>query len=64
MKTLRLEIELEYDDDVMHGDDADAREWFTKSVIGVGDRHGDLLLHSNEIGDAIGTVTVLRLIET
>ena len=28
MKTIKLEIELTYDDNIMHGDDPDAIKWF------------------------------------
>lgn len=58
MKKIRMEIELEYDDDTMHGDCEESRQWFLGTILS--DRTGDLLLHSNEIGDEVGTVTVLR----
>ena len=56
MKKLKLLIELEYDDEIMHEDNEDAIEWFFKDVLGDG-----LLLHSNEIGDTIGEVKVLEV---
>lgn len=56
MKTERLMIELEYDDDMMHGKiSQEALEWFWLEVMG-----GDLILHSNEIGDEVGRVKVLK----
>ena len=58
MKTMRLEIELTYDDDVMHGNDVGAFEWFKDEVLG-----GELVLHSNEIGDAVGMVKVIRILD-
>lgn len=62
MTRLRLEIELEYDADLMHGDSAEDRAWFERHILMESD---DLLiLHSNEIGDEIGTVKVTRIIET
>ena len=55
MKTERLMIELEYDDDVMHGKiSQEALEWFWLDVMG-----GELILHSNEIGDEVGKVKVI-----
>ena len=54
MKVERLVIELEYDDEIMHGDEPDATKWFWLDVMG-----GDLVLHSNEIGDEVGRVKVI-----
>ena len=54
---LRLLIELDYNEDNMHGDDQDATQWFDESILGPDSK---LYLHSNEIGDFIGTVTVLE----
>ena len=55
MKTERLLIELEYDDDIMHGDEPDATKWFWLDVM-----NGELYLHSNELGDEVGRVKVLK----
>ena len=55
MKTERLMIELEYDDDLVHSNEPEAVEWFWLDVMG-----GDLVLHSNEIGDEVGRVKVLK----
>ena len=62
MATIRLEIELEYDADIMHGNDAESRAWFLDTILS--SQTGHLILHSNEIGDELGPVTVLRRIET
>ena len=57
MTILKLTIELDYDAEIMHQDDPDAIEWFFKHIL-----NDDLLiLHSNEIGDAIGEVKVLEI---
>lgn len=56
MTKLILTIELDYDAELLHGDDSDAIEWFNESVLG-----GELILHSNEIGDEIGPVKILKL---
>lgn len=58
-KTIRMVIEVDYNADTMYGNDADAKEWFFSSVL----TSGDLLLHSNEIGDTIGEVRVLECSE-
>ncbi len=54
MAKLKLEIELNYDSEMMHGKDADAIEWFIERCI-----KGDhLLLHCNDLGDTVGEVKV------
>ena len=62
MKTLRLEIELEYDDEVMHGDDQDGIDWFYNEIL-IGDG-GLLQLHSNHIGDHVGEVKGIKILDT
>jgi len=57
---IRLEVELDYDEDTMHDKDGD--KWFKENVLG-GTGDEGLLLHSNYLGDEIGTITVLRVIE-
>lgn len=53
MRILKLQIELHYDDELMHGDDADGREWFHDLLM-----EDKLSLHSWETGDFIGEVKV------
>lgn len=53
-KTLTLRIELDIDDKVFPFDDE--REWFRDEILG-----GELVLHSNVIGDAVGPVRVLNV---
>ena len=62
MKTIKLEIELTYDDLLHHSGDVDkeSRAWFFRHILK--GREGELLLHSNEIGDTIGDVNVLRIL--
>jgi hypothetical protein len=62
MKKLRLLIELEYDDQTMHGEDEDSEIWFFEEVLlqKTSDDSG-LVLHSNLIGDEVGAVNVLRV---
>ena len=61
MKTVRMIIEVDYDEQIMYGNDQEAKDWFFNSVLAT----GDLILHSNEIGDEVGEVRVLecKLIE-
>lgn len=61
MKKIRLEIELEYDEELMHNDDQEAIDWFHNDIL-IGE-NGLLLLHSNEIGDGIGKVKGIRILE-
>ncbi len=58
MKRIRLMVDLDYDDERMHSTDAHAIDWFHKDILfGEG-----LLLHSNEIGDTVGEITVVASI--
>mgnify|MGYP003668778990 CR=1 FL=1 len=61
MKTLKLEVELTYDDEMMHsGDngDAGAKEWFFNDVLANGKLE---LFDKTELGDEIGVVKVTRI---
>ena len=60
MKTLTLEIELEYDDEMMHGNEEEAIDWFHNEIL-IGDK-GLLQLHSNEIGDHVGKVKCVKIL--
>ena len=51
MKSLKLEIELTYDDAWMHGDEPEEREWFLNDVLM--DPEG-LTLFSNCLRDVVG----------
>jgi len=62
MKKLKLTIELKYDDKMMHGSDKESTDWFYNDILGSKKRN-DLFLHSNEIGDEIGTVKVIKIIK-
>lgn len=54
MTIRRLVVDLEYDADSMHSDDLDSIEWFEQQVLG-----GELILHSNELGDEVGTIRIV-----
>lgn len=49
MAIIKLLVSLEYDTEIMLGDDADSRDWFFKEVL-----KDDLSLHSNLIGEKLG----------
>ena len=57
MKTIKLEIELEYDDEIMHENDPEGIAWFRNDVL----NGTNLVLHDNDIGDAVGRVKVLEI---
>ena len=59
---LKLEIELEYNPDMMHGTDAESIAWFVEKVLKNPDEGEELILHSNCIGDAIGVCKVTNII--
>lgn len=62
MKKIKLQIELKYEAKFMHGNDKEAIDWFYKDIL-MSRRKKDLILHSNEIGDEIGEVKVLRIVK-
>lgn len=62
MKTIKLLVELTYDEDLMHGEDPESIRWFRDEILMCESRE-DLLLHSNEIGDTVGSIRVLQLPE-
>lgn len=61
MKTLKLVIELTYDDDAMHGNEQESIDWFENDILLQKVEGEELHMHSNEIGDTIGTVKVLDI---
>ena len=56
---IKLTIEVEVDDNMI-GSTQEERKWFEDEVLS---GSGDLLLHSNEIGDTIGVVKKVSDIE-
>jgi len=57
LKTIKLLVELTYNNDFMHEDDADSIAWFNDDVLG-----GELVAWSNEIGDELGFIKVLEIL--
>ena len=58
---INLLVELDYDGATMHGTDLEAIQWFREVILN--GTKGELILHSNEIGDEVGTINVLRVYE-
>lgn len=59
---IRLVIELEIEPGRVDFADGTQRTWFEDVILGAEpDSSGCLLLHSNELGDTLGTVRVLRM---
>ena len=54
---IKMQIEVDYDPVLWHDDDDAGRKWFEEEVL-----CGELILHSNYVGDSIGPVTVLEAI--
>lgn len=63
MKKLRLEIELEYDGEMMHSNDKESIDWFmTDVLLNPIDGEG-LTLHSNCICDELGECRVIKILD-
>lgn len=59
MRKLLLEVELEYDDDIMHSPERNGLTWFHDEVL-LGSA-SDLSLHSGYVGDFVGSVRVIAI---
>ena len=60
MTKLRLVVEFEYDEQTMFGSDKiepAELEWLHDELL----REGELILHSNTIGEGLGTIKVLDI---
>ena len=63
MKKIKMEVELEYDEELIHGNDPESIDWFYHEVLLHPSKNGELILHSNEIGDEVGVIRVLKVME-
>ncbi len=61
MKTIKMIVELTYDDEIMHSDDKDGIDWFSSEIL-MG-KNGSLLLHSSDIGDVIGSIEGIEILK-
>ena len=55
MKTIKMEVELIYDDEIMHGDDKYATSWFEHYL-----KSEKNTLFNAEIGDEIGEIKITK----
>lgn len=55
MKTVKMEIELTYDDELMHGNDKAAIAWFEHYL-----KTGKNTLFNAEIGDTVGDIKITK----
>ena len=54
-----MKVELKYEPNLMYAKDKESKDWFFNDILG----KDKLILHSNEIGDEIGTIKVLKIYE-
>jgi hypothetical protein len=57
MRTIRLTVDLTYDERVMHGNEPEEIEWFTRVLLGDDLELGDF----GDLGDMIGSVKVVEM---
>jgi len=59
MTKIKMLIELKYNASIMHGGnkDKEAKDWFFNEIL-----KDKLILHSNEIGDEIGEIKLLKIL--
>lgn len=55
---MRMVVELEYDES-LYGGDSEEEEWFRTELLG-----SSLILHSNLVGDTVGEITVIDILDT
>ena len=58
MKTIKIVATFTYDNELMHGNDITAMLWFFNKIL----LKEKLILHSNEIGDEIGTIKIKEIL--
>lgn len=59
---INLSVELELEAGRVDFTDPEERAWFEQDILGADpESSGRLLLHSNELGDTVGTVKVLLI---
>jgi hypothetical protein len=63
MRTLRLIVDLTYDEQIMHGEDKESINWFFENVMRNNTVNEQLILHSNYIGDEVGEIKVIEIME-
>ena len=61
MKTLRMLVDLTYDESIMHEDTAEEQDWFFHNVLANNNGGEQLILHSNFIGDEVGEIKIIKI---
>ena len=56
---VRIAAEINYDADLMYGDDEESKNWFLNYLL----KRGRLDVFSSELGDVIGTLKILSIEE-
>jgi len=64
MAKLIFMVELDYDGEIMHGYRQEGIDWFNDEILRAKPGKHGLVLHSNEIGEEIGTITVISEVVT
>jgi hypothetical protein len=64
MKTIRLTVDLTYDEQIMHSDDPEDYAYFVENVLKNSKTGEQLILHSNYIGDEVGEIKVIEITES
>jgi hypothetical protein len=60
VKAVRIEATLHYDDELIHGDDALAKDWFMKELHRIGSAS---LMLAGDFGDRVGELSNITLKE-
>jgi hypothetical protein len=63
MRTIRLTVDLTYDEQIMHSDDPEDYAYFVDNVLRNTTKGEQLILHSNYIGDEVGEIKVIEIKE-
>lgn len=57
---IQMLVELKCDDNMIDFTDEEERDWFYNDILK--SKRKDLFLHSNEVGDEVGTIKVLGIL--
>jgi hypothetical protein len=57
MAKMQMLVELDYDDNLWHGDNEEEWDWFINHLL-----KDDLILHSNLVGDFVGALTLVEVL--
>lgn len=61
MRRITMIVELSYDDELFHGSNVESYKWLMNDVIQ--NENSKLTLVSNEVGDTIGEIKVIEIID-